>query len=62
MKLSDDWKNDLIQTIENNALPVQVARVLRETLQVAGYSLDDIKAIVEDLQDEIEWLEIAAKK
>lgn len=59
MKLSDDWKNDLLETIENHALPCQLARVIRETLQVAGYSLDEIKAFNQDLYDEIEWLEIA---
>jgi len=61
MKLSDDWKNDLIQTIENNALPVQLARVLRETLQMAGYSLDEISALVEDLNDEITWIHMKAE-
>lgn len=61
MKLSDDWKNDLIQTIESDALPVQIARVFRETLQVAGFSLDQIKAISEDLRDEIDWIEIKTK-
>lgn len=58
MKLSVDWKNDLIESIESNFLPVQIARVLRETLQTAGFSLSEIKQIAEDLQDEIEWQEI----
>lgn len=61
MKLSEDWKNDLIQTIESNALPVQVARVFREALQAADFSLDQIKAIAEDLRDEIDWLETLTK-
>ena len=59
MKLSDEWKNDLLETIQNEALPCQLARVIRETLQAAGYSLDEIKQFNQDLNDEIEWQEIA---
>ena len=59
MKLPKEWVDELICHIESHTLPVQLARVFRETLQLAGYSLQEIKQIVEDIQDEIEWQEIS---